>query len=89
MLLVKNRTETDLQQELEEKRTKLFQMGKAENAIYLKSFSYGIVEADSLGSSRYRSELLREADKRMYEYKMKNKPKIKRSAEEDKEKSWN
>ncbi|NBI62936.1 diguanylate cyclase [Clostridiales bacterium] len=82
LLLVKNCSEEELHQELEEKRTKLFQMGQAENAFYLKSFSYGIVEADSLSSSRYRSELLREADKRMYEYKMKNKPRIKRSTEE-------
>lgn len=83
LLLVKNRGEEDLQQELEAKRTKLFQMGQVENAFYLKSFSYGIVEADSLGSSRYRSELLREADKRMYEYKMKHKPRIKRPIKEE------
>lgn len=89
LLLVKKRTEADLQQELEAKRAKLFQMGKVENAFYLKSFSYGIVEADSLGSSRYRSELLREADKRMYEYKMKNKPKIRHSEKEGEEASWN
>lgn len=87
LLLVKNRTEEELRREMEEKRAKLFQMGKAENSFYLKSFSYGIVEADSLSSRRYRSELLREADKRMYEYKIKNKPKIKRPEKEDEEKS--
>ncbi|MFR7985548.1 MAG: diguanylate cyclase domain-containing protein [Clostridia bacterium] len=75
LLMAKDCTAPELEAELESKRKSFLQQSKEEGLIYRKSFSYGIVDADSLGE-RYRSALLREADRRMYQYKLAHKPKI-------------
>ncbi|MBC6679922.1 diguanylate cyclase domain-containing protein [Zhenpiania hominis] len=75
LLMAKDCTERELAEELEAKRNSFLLQSKDEGLIYRKSFSYGIVNVDALGE-RYRSALLREADRRMYQYKLAHKPKI-------------
>lgn len=75
LLLARDCSCEALREELEAKRNAFLQQSKAEGALYRKSFSYGVVEADSMGK-RYRSTLLREADRRMYQYKLSRKPKL-------------
>lgn len=75
LLLEKNCTDRQLEQELEDKRNFLVKQSKEEGSMYKKSFSYGVVEVLST-SRRTKSSLLREADRRMYQYKLKHKPKI-------------
>ncbi len=75
LLLVRGTSEELLKHELEEARNTFSKMEKKKG--YIKSFSYGVVYVSSFGS-RHRSAILREADRRMYEYKMLNKPRIKK-----------
>lgn len=76
LLIVKNCRKIQLEHKLEEKRYNLLHRGRGESVSYRKSFSYGIVDTAEFPSGN-KSLMLREADKRMYEYKMLNKPKIK------------
>ena len=77
LLLARDCACDELERELEKKRNFFLRQSKEEGLIYRKSFSYGVVDVDSLGE-RYRSSLLREADRRMYQYKLSHKPKIRK-----------
>lgn len=76
LLLVKNCREKVLEHKLEEKRYHLLHRGMVQSADYRKSFSYGIIDSDKF-ESRNKSKMLREADARVQQYRMSNKPKIK------------
>lgn len=75
LVLAKNCNEMQLSEKLEEKRKCLLQWSKDKGLSYGTTFSYGVVNVESI-AEKHRSLLLREADKRMYQYKMANKPKI-------------
>lgn len=76
LILAPDATEEVLNDYIEEARDKMVRGEVNENALFLQSFSYGTCGNLPI-SQRTLSEILKEADVRMYRYKMNHKPRLK------------
>lgn len=72
MVIWENRSKSEADEQLENIRTLLINESGGQNAEYTKSFSYGTADIDDYEDITI-EDLIREADHKMYEYKIKHK----------------